>query len=240
VLSFFKKTKLFEKSPITTDMHSHLLAGIDDGVKNWDEAVAIIKGFIEMGLSKIITTPHIMSDTYRNDPHIISEKLNELLDHLKEKKIKIIIEAAAEYYLDEVLYDQLLNKEHLLTFGQRYLLFETNFISEPFQLKEFIFQASSQGYRVVLAHPERYGFMTMAKAEDLKNRGVYFQLNSLSITGYYSKQIQKLAQQLIEKGWVDFLGSDCHNLVQAKLLKEAFANKYYQKALSLPLLNNSL
>jgi protein-tyrosine phosphatase len=221
-------------------MHSHLLAGIDDGVKNWEEAERIIISFLEMGFQQIITTPHIMSDTYRNDPSGIAMKLMELKQLLSEKNINIEVQAAAEYYLDETIYSKVINKEVLLTFGQRYLLFETNFLSEPFQLKDFIFQASTQGYRLVLAHPERYGYMTMSKAEDLRNRGVLFQLNTLSITGFYTRSIQKLAYQFIDKGWVDFLGSDCHNQLQADALRKATNNRYVQKAFSLPLLNNTL
>jgi tyrosine-protein phosphatase YwqE len=120
------------------------------------------------------------------------------------------------------------------------LLFETNFLSEPYFLKDFIFQASTQGYQLVLAHPERYGYMTLSKAEDLKNRGVLFQLNSLSLGNYYSKPIQKMAQQLIDKSWINFLGSDCHTVLQASELEKTMKQKYYRKALELPLLNHTL
>jgi protein-tyrosine phosphatase len=240
VFSFFKKPKPVVKYPFTTDIHSHLLAGLDDGVKSWEEAESIITDFLEMGFQRIITTPHIMNDTYRNNPVGIQAKLADLKQFLLEKKINVEVQAAAEYYLDEVFYSKIINKESLLTFGQRYLLFETNFLSEPFQLKDFIFQATTQGYRLVLAHPERYSYMTMAKAEDLRNRGVLFQLNTLSVIGFYSSPIQKLARQFIDKGWVDLLGSDCHNLIQAEALKKATLNKYVQKAFELPLLNDTL
>ena len=221
-------------------MHSHLLAGLDDGVKSLEEAKEVIKDLAEMGFEKLITTPHIMNDTYRNDAKGIQNGLVELQQHLAKNSINIKLQAAAEYYLDEFLYARIINKQPLLTFGEKYLLFETNFISEPLQMKEFIFQASSQGYRLVLAHPERYGYLTMDKAEDLRNRGVFFQLNSLSIGGMYSKSVQKMALQLIDKGWVDFLGSDCHNAVQSKMLKALQKNKHYQRACSLSLLNNTL
>jgi len=222
------------------DMHSHLLAGLDDGVKSLEEAKEVIKDLAEMGFEKLITTPHIMNDTYRNDAKGIQNGLVELQQHLAKNSINIKLQAAAEYYLDEFLYARIINKQPLLTFGDKYLLFETNFISEPLQMKEFIFQASSQGYRLVLAHPERYGYLTMEKAEDFRNRGVLFQLNSLSIGGAYSKSVQKMAIQLIDKGWVDFLGSDCHNAVQSKMLKALQKNKHYQRACSLSLLNNTL
>jgi tyrosine-protein phosphatase YwqE len=240
VFSLFKKKNAVQKSPLKVDMHSHLLAGLDDGVKSLEEAKEVIKDLAEMGFEKLITTPHIMNDTYRNDAKGIQNGLVELQQHLAKNSINIKLQAAAEYYLDEFLYARIINKQPLLTFGEKYLLFETNFISEPLQMKEFIFQASSQGYRLVLAHPERYGYMTMEKAEDFRNRGVLFQLNSLSIGGAYSKSVQKMAIQLIDKGWVDFLGSDCHNRIQSKMLQSLQESRHYQKACSLPLLNNTL
>jgi protein-tyrosine phosphatase len=240
VFSFFHRSKALAQYPFTTDMHSHLLAGLDDGVKSWEEAEGIVTDFLELGFKKIITTPHIMSDTYRNEPDGINAKLIELKQFLSAKNLNVEIQAAAEYYLDEVVYNKVIAKEPLLTFGESYLLFETNFFGEPYQLKDFIFQATTQGYRLVMAHPERYSYMTLAKAEDLRNRGVLFQLNTLSIDGFYNPPIQKLAKQLIDKGWVDFLGSDCHGMVQAKALKKALSNKYVHKALALPLLNHSI
>lgn len=205
-----------------------------------DEAVDLIVLFKSLGFSKIITTPHINSDYYRNDSAIIHERLRELKVILSQKGIQIDIEAAAEYLLDEELSRKLIAHEKLLTFGNSYLLFETNFFSEPLNLKEFIFKAISAGYKLVLAHPERYQYMNLNKAQDLRDRGVLFQINIPSLVGYYSKPIQKMAYQLIDKGWIDFLGSDCHNVIHLDILNDVRKNKYYQKALTLPLLNNSL
>jgi len=240
MFSFFKKNSTQQIPTLRCDIHSHLLAGIDDGAKDWEDALAIILELKKCGVTKLITTPHIMSDVYRNTPEIIEGKLIELKSQLSEQKIEIEIEAAAEYYLDEHLYQQVLDKQRLLTFGNNYLLFETNFLSEPYFLKNFIFHASSQGYQLVLAHPERYGYMTLSKAEDLKNRGVLLQLNTISLNAFYSKPIQKMAQQLIDKGWINFLGSDCHTMIQAAELAKTMKQKYYRKALELPLLNRTL
>jgi protein-tyrosine phosphatase len=122
------------------------------------------------------------------------------------------------------------------------LLFETNFLNEPFNMKEFIFLATTKGYKPVLAHPERYLYLqnNLDKAKDLLDRGVLFQINISSITGFYSKIVQTTANKLIDRGWVHLLGSDCHHLQHARLVEEAQGLKYFQKALSLPLLNNSL
>ncbi|MBX2967661.1 MAG: capsular biosynthesis protein [Cyclobacteriaceae bacterium] len=242
MLNWFRKKKAIVQHPVWTDIHSHLLPGLDDGVKSFEDAEKIILRFIAAGYKKLITTPHIMSDAYRNTPEGIRTKLNELKEYLHTKNISIELEAAAEYYLDEVFIKNVEQDRELLTFGKRFLLFETNFMTEPLHLKEFIFMATTNGHQLVLAHPERYIFLQndFTKAEDLINRGVYFQINIASLTGYYSREAQRTAFKLIDKGWVHFLGSDCHSLQHIRLLEEAQAGRYYQKALSLPLLNNTL
>jgi tyrosine-protein phosphatase YwqE len=242
VLNWFRKKNVVSKNPIRTDIHSHLLPGLDDGVQSFEDAEEIILRFIKAGYQKLITTPHIMSDAYRNTPAGIRSKLAELTEYLKAKNISIQIEAAAEYYLDEAFIKSVELDQEILTFGKRFLLFETNFMTEPLHLKEFIFMATTKGYQLVLAHPERYIFLQndLAKAEDLINRGVYFQLNTSSLTGYYSREAQRTAYKLIDKGWVHFVGSDCHSLQHIHLLEEAQTSRYYQKALTLPLLNNGL
>jgi protein-tyrosine phosphatase len=239
---FKKKEEVPAPSPLKVDVHSHLLPMLDDGVKTFEESEEIILRFVKLGYSKIITTPHVMSDSYRNTTAGILEKLKSLKEFLQAKSIPITVEAAAEYYLDETLFRMIEQDQPILTFGKKCLLFETNFLTEPLNLKEFIFLASTKGYQPVLAHPERYIYLqgNMEKAQDILDRGVLFQLNISSITGYYSKPAQQTAHKLIDRGWVHLLGSDCHNLQHIKLAEEAQRLKYFQKALSLPLLNNSL
>lgn len=242
MFNWFKKKDIATPQPLTVDIHSHLLPQLDDGVKDLEEAEHIVSYFHSLGYRKLITTPHVMNDIYRNTPAAIREKLDILRAHLAAKKIPVEIEAAAEYYLDENLMTMLEKDQPLLTVGQNHILFETNFITEPFNLKEFIFLASSKGYKLILAHPERYLYLhgNLAKAQDLLDRGVLFQLNISSITGYYSKPVQRMALKYIDHGWVHWLGSDCHHLKHAALVEKTMTTKYFRKALSLPLLNNSL
>ena len=221
-------------------MHSHLIPGIDDGSKSNEESFAMIDRFLEMGYEKIITTPHIMSDYYGNTEESVTAAYEKFLPVLKEAGYTIPFHFAAEYYFDEKFYSAILGKKQLLTFGNRYLLFETNAVSEPLQLKEMIFSATTQGYKLILAHPERYQYMNLDKAEDLKHRGVLLQVNLLSLIGYYGPPIQKMAERLLEKGWVDLLGTDCHNMDHVMILKKVQQTKLYRKALELPLLNYSL
>jgi protein-tyrosine phosphatase len=224
------------------DVHSHLLPGIDDGVKSFEQAEEIIKTFLDLGYRKIITTPHVMSDTYRNTTEIILSKLAELQVYLKSRNIEVELSAAAEYYLDEDLLAKLDKGESLLTFGQKYLLFETNFLTEPMNLRDFVFLAATRGYRPVLAHPERYLYLQndYQLMQELLDRGVLFQCNISSFTGYYSKPVQTTVNKMVDRGMIHFLGSDCHHMQHINLVSTALGMKYFQKALTLPLLNDTL
>lgn len=228
--------------PLTVDLHSHLLPGLDDGVKSFEESEELIRYFHKLGYRKLITTPHVMNDTYRNTASVIRQKCEELKLYIAAREIPMEISAGAEYYLDEYLMSMLESNERLLTFGSNYLLFETNFITEPLNLKEFIFRATAKGYKPVLAHPERYMYLNenFSKAEDLLGRGVLFQLNISSISGYYARPARQMAIALIDRGWVHWLGSDCHHLQHLKLIEDSQHTKYFRKALALPLLNNTL
>lgn len=243
MFSIFKSKRVSAPVPLLTDLHSHLLPGLDDGVKTFEEALEVIRVFQQLGYKRLITTPHIMSDVYRNTREGIGQRLDALNRYLAERHIDIAIEAAAEYYLDETFLHQIENNEVPLTVGfPKYILFETNYLNEPYQLKDFIFKITTRGYKPILAHPERYEYAlnNYEKLEDLRNRGVLFQLNMLSLINFYSKPVRKMAEKLIDKGWVDLLGSDCHNLNHAHLLREVHKTQYFKKALALPLLNNTL
>lgn len=240
MFEFFSFSKKPVKVPFRADMHSHLIPGIDDGVKSNEQAVVTIKKMMDLGYEKFVTTPHIMSDTYPNTPDEIREGLSSLNAFLKSENVGVEVTAAAEYYLDEYTMRAVGEQEPLMTFGDKYLLFETNYLSEPYILKEFIFVATSKGYKPVLAHPERYQYMNMEKAQDLVDRGVLLQLNLLSLSGFYMKPVQKLAEKLIDGKMISFVGSDCHNELQARELENALRTKAFKKAIDLPLLNTSL
>ena len=237
-----KKKETKNANALTVDIHSHLLPGLDDGVQTYDESEDIILHFQKIGYKKLITSPHVMSDTYRNTSERILARLAKLQAYLKDQQVEIEIQAAAEYYLDENVFKMLEENKPMLTFGKNYLLFETNFLNEPFNLRDFIFLATTKGYRPILAHPERYAYLQgdIDRAKDLLDHGVLFQINISSITGHYSKVVQAAANKLIDRGWVHLLGSDCHHYQHVKLVEEAQQMKYFQKALELPLLNNSL
>lgn len=215
---------------IGVDMHSHFIPGIDDGAKTMSESLEMLKGMKDAGYRKVITTPHIMSDFFRNTPEIIQTGLNKLREASVEAGINIEIEAAAEYYFDFEL-EQKLDQGKLLTFGSNYLLFEVSYMNAPDGLEGVVFKMQTQGYKPVLAHPERYPywFRDLKNFEKLKDKGVLFQLNINSLTGYYSPATLKIAEQMIDKGWYEFAGSDCHHSGHLSLLQKARRSPYLKK-----------
>ena len=229
-------------SAIGVDMHSHILPGIDDGSESLERSLELVQAMKDFGYRKLIMTPHIMSDFYKNTPEIIREKLGLLREAVQQAGIEIELGCAAEYYLDEGFLEKLEHNEELLTFGDKYLLFETSFLNEPLNLREAIFMMRSKGYKPVLAHPERYTYFygKFDALASLREQGVLFQPNLNSLTGYYSPGAKDYAERLIEEGLVDFLGSDTHGLKHTASLQKVLSSKYLSKALALPLRNNLL
>ena len=158
-LDFLKKkpaeVERLDLSWLQVDMHSHLIPGIDDGSKSMEESLGLIQRLAEYGLRKIITTPHIMSEYYRNTPEIIRMGLEDLKKAVSASKIQIEIEAAAEYYMDEIFLEKVKGGEEILSFGGGYILVETGFINKPQMLLDIIFHLEMAGFKPILAHPER-------------------------------------------------------------------------------------
>lgn len=228
-------------SQVAVDMHSHLIPGIDDGVKNIEESLDMIRGFAELGYKKLITTPHVMSDYYRNTPEIILSGRDQVRKAVETEKIPIQIEAAAEYYLDEMFIPKMKNKE-LLTFGGNHVLFEVSYVNPPENILSTIFEINVNGYLPVLAHPERYPFWydRFEEYEKMKEAGVLFQLNVNSLTGYYGPGARMIAEKMIGKGMIDLIGSDLHGQRHLDALRKVVHEKALRKLLSKGIKNSSL
>ena len=218
-----KKTTL----PLLVDIHSHLLPGLDDGVKSEDESLYILRSLEKIGYKKVITTPHVMNEYYPNNPSKIHARLEEIRNLIRKNNLDITLEAAAEYYLDETLMAKLSDQETLLTFGNNYLLFETSFLNKPAFLEDAIFNMHTNGYQPVLAHPERYGYLhgDESLVEQLKGMNVLFQMNVLSLTGYYSSEIKRMARYLLKENTIDLIGTDCHNAHQVEVIVKSLNTK---------------
>ena len=227
---------------LNTDIHSHLIPGIDDGAKNMEESIALIEQMSKLGYKKLITTPHIMNDYYKNTPENILSGLELVRKEIANRGIDIQIDAAAEYMLDDG-FETKMKAGDLLTFGNKYILLEMSYMTEYPRLAEVLFGLQTDGYKVVLAHPERYTYWhhDFEKYINLKDRGVFLQLNINSLTGWYSYGSKVIANKLINSNMVDFLGSDLHNDKYLEELTKSRLEPALKKAFeSSKILNSSL
>lgn len=215
MFNFFSKSKsaAFDYSLLGTDMHSHLLPGIDDGSPDLDTSVKLIRGMMNLGYKRFITTPHIMWDIYRNNSEIIENKLAELRQRLKEEGIDVEISAAAEYFLDDHVEGLVRNNTALLPLSGNMVLVEFSLAHASLSLKDILFDMQMKGYMPVIAHPERYIYLEHSRDfyEELKDIGCLFQLNILSLGNGYGKSVHELALHLIKKGYYDLAGTDLHH-----------------------------
>ena len=228
MFSLFSKKN--SKVPVlTTDLHSHLIPGIDDGAKDMQESMQLLKGLMDVGYEKIITTPHIMLDSYRNTRENIMEGLDNLKEEANNHRLDVVLEAAAEYYLDDG-FEKHLESGKMLTLGENYILFETSYVAKPLRFEEMILAIINAGYKPILAHPERYRYVNDYDKEyhRMIELGILFQVNINSFGGHYGKDAQKKAVSLSKKGFISFLGSDIHHIKQIETLSVVKTTKNYR------------
>lgn len=245
-MSFFGLFKKEDSIPadfsaVVTDMHSHLIPGIDDGSKSMEESIKLIKELCELGYKKLITTPHIMSDFYKNTPEIIMDGLEKVRAAVREECLPVTINAAAEYYLDDGFVHKL-ETEKLLTLKDNYLLFEISYVNAPENMLEIIFRMQVLGYKPIMAHPERYPFWfnNIDFYKSLRDQGVLLQINVNSLAGYYGPEAKKLAEKMIDNEMVDLIGTDTHAIKHIQALNKCTKEKYFRKVIEFNLLNKHL
>lgn len=192
-----------------TDIHCHLVPAVDDGSRSLDETRQLIEAMRSIGIQRIITTPHIYRRYPHNDSSTLQQELERLLPDLSDLGVPLML--GAEHMLDEGFEAHL--AKPLLTLGtSKYLLVETSFVGAPLDLFRLIQQVISAGAIPMLAHPERYLYMDDRMYDQLRGAGCAFQLNLFSLTGMYGEQVQRRAQQLLERGVYSFVGTDTHRI----------------------------
>ena len=219
--------------PITTDIHSHILPGIDDGSPDVDSSIILIEGLMKLGVKRSIATPHIISDMYRNDAVTINAALTLLKKELVKRKIKFEVSAAAEYMMDAYFFELLQNKTKLLTISENIVLTEFSYATMPHSPEQMSFAIITEGYVPILAHPELYPyyFNNYKMFHHLKDLGFLLQVNLLSLTGYYGKESAKAAGYLLKNDLVSYLGTDMHHDRHLEGLQEGFRKDAFRKFL---------
>lgn len=214
MLSLFKsKPTLAALIPADyTDIHSHVLPGIDDGAKNIKDTKFLLEAMVSLGFKNCITTPHTMANVYNNTIETINKAKETVSNESPDLAKKLNLKAASEYFIDENFIENFKSKP-LLTFKDNYVLVEMSFLNPPIQLHEYLFELQLAGYQPILAHPERYMYYhsNFKEFERLKKMGLKFQINLLSAVGYYGEEVMKSANKLLQNQYIDFVGSDIHH-----------------------------
>lgn len=208
MFGFLKPKKTFADYGLlngATDNHSHILWGLDDGVKTQEETLSILDFYESLGLKTLWLTPHTMEDV-PNTTEGLKARFGELYGIYHGP---IELRLASEYMID-TLFEKRLEDRDLLTHGRDTVLVETSTWAPPIDLWDILERMMSYGYRPMIAHPERYRYMTKKDYDRLKEMGTVFQLNLPSILGSYGEEPRAKAQMLLDKGFYTMVGSDCH------------------------------
>jgi tyrosine-protein phosphatase YwqE len=249
MFNLFKKKTVQPVEPdlsfLSVDMHSHLLPGIDDGLKVIEESVSFIRDLQKLGYKKLICTPHILSDLYPNSPKTILPKRDLVREALQKAGINVAIEAAAEYMIDHDFAELISKskKEDLLTINGNYILVEMSYLSPSPNVDNVIFELQMLGLTPILAHPERYNYYhsRFDQYERFKELGCKLQVNLLSLSGGYGPHVKKTAEKLFKTQSVDFLGTDMHHDRHLGMLKQlATKPEFYELVNTVALQNKSL
>jgi protein-tyrosine phosphatase len=242
-LFFFTKNKPVLKDLIPDnhiDIHSHLLPGIDDGASVFTDTLELVKALQGFGVTEFVTTPHTMHHVWDNTKEGIISNKEQVSLELKKNGIQAAFRAASEYMMDDQ-FVKLFQAGELLALKENYVLVEMSYLNPPMQLYNILFDLQVAGYIPILAHPERYTFYHNNFDEYLKLKrvGCLFQLNLLAVVGYYGEGVTKVAEQLLQKGMYDFVGSDVHHnkhiaafdakvkLKEVSVLKEVILNNQF-------------
>ncbi len=228
---FFKRKRLEDLSILHTDLHSHLIPGIDDGASDIEQSISLIRQMYDLGYRKLILTPHVRYGSFDNDPTTFDDRLLLLQTAIQEANIPIKTEVGAEHTIDDSFFIHFKNGT-LKHFGKnKYLLMEFSFINMLADIKDVVFKLQSAGYNLILAHPERYLYLTQEREmiNYLHDAGVLFQMNILSLVGFYNRDTQRFAEDLIKDDKIDIVGSDLHNQKHLDAIKEALTNKTFIK-----------
>ncbi len=226
---------------LVTDMHSHILPGIDDGAKTVEDSKALINVLYQKGFRNFICTPHVYQDLYPNSTETIKAAFNTLLPVVNVAYPDVTINFAAEYFLDEAFDNKLEKNEKLLTVYENNVLIEHAFVQPPPDILTKVFNLQMAGYMPIYAHPERYEFYVKSKKSyhKLYDAGCLFQINLLSLIGYYGKAPMELAKYLIENKMVNLIGTDIHHDKHINAFQQFSDNKLFQELLKQGVLQNS-
>lgn len=221
MFNFFHKKPSPDESRLcfSTDIHCHVLPGVDDGSPDLETSLALVEAQERMGIKRVFASPHVTLGVFENTPETIAGPREELRKALAEKGVSVELNNHAEYRIDDFSLAQI-DSPQVMKLPGDYVMIENPFSSEPGLLDKIVFDLQVKGFRPVLAHPERYSYYYRRpeRYQQLHDAGLLFQVNVLSLAEAYGKEQRKTGEYLIDKSLVDFLGTDMHNMRHVEII----------------------
>ncbi len=230
MFGLFRKKQDNVKLFYHTDVHCHIMPGVDHGAKTVEDSLALISREMEMGISRIFLTSHVTANTFENTPETLAAGFERLKTAVEAEHIDIDLCYSAEYRMDDYWMRQR-DEGKLIPLPGNHILLENSFQQELMMLDDLMFDIQLKGFLPILAHPERYHYYGYRhdRLRTLHNAGAKFQVNLLSLSGYFGSGARGLAEWIINNGFCDFLGSDMHNLEHADVIAEYLRSKDWRK-----------
>lgn len=221
LFNIFSKKKTQSTLFYHTDVHCHILPGVDHGSQDVVQSMEMLKAEMDMGISRVILTSHVTAETFENTPETLTAAFGVLQKAVAEAELPIELHVSAEYRMDDY-WNRQWEAGAVLPMPGNYLLLENSFLQERLDMDQFIYEVQLKGYKPILAHPERYAYYSQRRdrLRHLHDAGAKFQINILSLAGYFGRGAREMAVWFIKQGMVDMLGSDMHNIEHASIIKE--------------------
>ncbi|MBQ7689984.1 MAG: hypothetical protein IJT30_02175 [Muribaculaceae bacterium] len=230
LFDFFCRKKPEAKLFYRTDVHSHILPGVDHGSQDVVQSLEMLRAELDMGIDRVILTSHVTAETFENTVESLTSAYELLCAAVRDAGLPVELYVSAEYRMDDY-WDRQWAAGTVLPMPGNFLLLENSFQQERLGLEPLIYELRTKGYIPILAHPERYGYygMRTTRYASLHDAGAKFQVNLLSLAGYFGKHAREAAVWLIKNGLVDMLGSDMHNIEHAQIIKDYLRTRDWQK-----------
>lgn len=231
LFDFFFKSNEPQPLPFHTDMHCHIVPGVDDGSPDVETSLQLLENMAKWGINRVFASPHSTQDRYENTPQSLAEPFKQLTDAAKERKLPIELHHHMEYRIDEFFLDQL-EANNVVTMPDNLILIENSFAIEPWGIEGLVYDIISRGFTPVLAHPERYSYYSQRRRQryaELKDLGMYLQVNLLSLSGYYGKLERDTAVYLLKNRLAQFIGTDIHRMSHVESITSYLSSRQYQR-----------
>ena len=225
----FRRNKEQVKLFYHTDIHSHILPGVDHGSQSIEQSLEMLQEEINMGISHVILTSHVTAVTFENTRERLMDAFLKFQDAVTDAGLDVTLSLSAEYRMDE-FFDKQYAADQLIPMPGNHILLENSFQQELMNLDELLFDMQVKGYKTILAHPERYTYYSRRRKryEQLHNAGARFLFNILSFTGYFGEEARDSALWFAKTGMIDYLGSDMHNIKHAHIIMDYLNSKEWR------------